>query len=136
MNNRRRTGIPVVGIASLLVIFAVLSITMFSIISLSSALASERINEASLNAVYNFYRADTEAEEIFMQIRNGHIPEGVIIENDVFSFSCYISPVQTLEVEIKKEDGKWEILRWQTEAKREEVENTEKLWDGKTNIGG
>ena len=65
MSKRDEFSPPLVGICSLLVILAVLVITVFGMLSLSTVLADKRLSEASTNAVIAYYEADCAAEEIF-----------------------------------------------------------------------
>ena len=55
---------PAVGGSSLLVIFVVLCLTIFAVLGLSSVQAEGRLSTASADAVYGYYAADSEAEEI------------------------------------------------------------------------
>ncbi len=122
--------VPLVGVSSLLVIFSVLVLTVFSMISLSSSLASKRINDASLEAMRDYYRADTEAEEIFAALKQGDMPSGVTAEGDIYKYSCVISDTQRLEVEIKKTDTGWDIMRWKPVSAVDWQEQQETFWSG------
>ena len=105
---------PLVGGCSLLVIFAILCLTVFAILTLSTAKAELRLSQISADAVYAYYQADAEAEMIFSEIRSGNIPQNVTVENNVYSYSCPISPTLFLNVEVCFNDGEWLVLSWQT----------------------
>lgn len=103
----------VVGLSSVLTIFAVLCLTVFSLLSVATVRADGRLAEKSRQAVYDYYNADCCAEEILSQLRSGNIPEGVIPENGTFRYSCALSDTQVLSVEVAITDTGYEILRWQ-----------------------
>ena len=104
---------PMVGGSSLLVIFAVLCLTVFTLLALSTVQADSRLSDASVKAVSDYYAADLEAESILAQLRQGNIPDSVAITDNVYSFSCSISTTQELMVDVLFENDVWTILRWQ-----------------------
>ena len=123
------SGIQVTGSSSLLVIFAILCFTVFTLLALSTAQADNRLAEASVKAVTNYYAADLEAETILSQLRQGTIPETVHVNDNVYSYACPISDTQVLMVEViletigpevfagenplSESTGVWRIQRWQ-----------------------
>ena len=131
MNKRERFAPPVVGGSSLLVIFAVLCLTVFAMLSLSTVQADKRLSDASAAAVFEYYAADCRAEEILAQLRTGQVPEGVRVKADTYSYTCSISETQELQVEVRIRENGWEVLRWQavSTARWSEGE-TLSLWDG------
>ncbi|MBR5001311.1 MAG: hypothetical protein IKY08_05045 [Firmicutes bacterium] len=115
MNKReKRSGFsfPVVGGTSLLVMFAVLCLITFAVLSLSTVKAGDRLGEASAEAVMEYYAADYEAERILAQLRSGILPEGVVFEGDVYGYSCPVSETQRLQVSVQKVGEDWKVLRW------------------------
>lgn len=135
-----------VGGSSLLVIFAVLCLTVFALLSLNTVLADRRLAEASAKSVTAYYEADCRAEEIFARLRmDGRAPEadsslpdepGICRtkkeEGYVYTYSCPISETQTLWVELLQKDDIWTVLRWQAVAKTQSQEVQQELWDGET----
>lgn len=120
-----------VGGSSLLVIFAVLCLTVFAVLSLSSVRADGRLSEASAEAVRVYYGADCEAEEILAQLRAGIVPEGVTAEGNRYRYECAISDTQKLVVEAEVTGETYRILRWQTEADGQwQAEDKLQVWDG------
>ncbi len=105
MRERMREGknpAPIVGGSSLLVIFAVLCLTVFAMLSLTQAQADRRLAQNSWSAVTGYYQADCQAQEILSQLRAGERPDGVTAEGEgVFSYACPISDAQTLEVRVR-----------------------------------
>lgn len=131
MDKRQSFQAPVVGGSSLLVIFAVLCLTVFALLSLSTVQADSRLYDASAAAVSEYYAADCRAEEILAQLRTGQVPEGVRVKADTYSYTCPISETQELQVEVRIRENGWEILRWQAVSTTQWNEDeTLSLWDG------
>ncbi|MDO4530819.1 MAG: hypothetical protein Q4C06_02460 [Bacillota bacterium] len=130
MAKKQSFTVPVVGGSSLLVIFAVLCMTVFALLSLSTVLANGRLNQASVDAVSEYYAADAAAEEIFARLRQGEMPEGVTEENGIYEYRCDISENQTLQVKLQQTAAGWQVLRWQAVVDVEWEEGTLDLWDG------
>lgn len=129
--SRKRFSPPAVGGSSLLAIFGILAMTVFALLSLTSAMARQRLAERSLDAVSAYYEADNRAEAIFAVLRARELPPEVEQRENVYAFSCEISENQQLAVELKEEMGIWTVLRWQAVPGGVETE-TEALpvWDG------
>lgn len=130
MGNKKRISIPLVGGNSLLVIFAVLCLTVFALLSLSTVLANRRLSEASVKAVSSYYEADCQAEEIFARLRNGEMPDMVTETNGIYAYTCPISETQVLQVEILQENDEWKVLRWQAVTDVDITEGGLAVWDG------
>lgn len=131
MADRERFSPPVVGGTSLLVIFSVLALTVFALLSLSTALANDRLSSAAAQAVYDYYQADCQAEAILAQLRQGRQPPGVARQGDVFAYSCPISDTQTLLVEVRLDGDTYTILRWQAVSTAPwQPDDSLNLWDG------
>jgi uncharacterized protein (UPF0333 family) len=113
METKKRAQMPTVGGTSLLVIFAILCLTTFAVLSIATGEADTSQSRVSAEAVKAFYDADLEAEEIFSRIRAGEMPEGVSLNGNVYSYTCKISETQVLFVEIKAEGDRFTVLRWQ-----------------------
>ena len=122
-----------VGGSSLLVIFVILCLTVFAVLSLSSVRADGRLSEASGSAVRAYYEADCKAEEILAQLRAGVVPEGVTAEGNRYRYECAVSDTHKLAVEVEMTGECYRILRWQTESGGLwQAENELKVWDGNT----
>ena len=116
MKKGQKMNLPAVGGSSLLVIFAVLCMTVFAVLSLSTVLAEQRLSETAAESVAAYYRADLQAEEIFARLRSGEQVPGVQILEDRYEYSCIISETQSLHVTLRRTDNGWSVLRWQTES--------------------
>ena len=133
MREKERFTPPAVGGASLLVIFAVLCLTVFALLGLSTVQAGNRLADASAKAVTDYYAADCEAERILAQLRAGGQPAEAAPQGpNTYAYSCPVSDTQSLEVEVRLEpDGGYTILRWQLVSGAQwEPEETIEVWDG------
>lgn len=133
---------PALGGSSLLVVFAVLALTVFALLSLSTVRADLRLGDAAARAVSGCYEADCKAQEVLACLRGGRpAPEGIEVRSEDwgpmwtarYSYAVPISDTRELQVEVLVEqtDGSYSVLRWQTVSTREwEPDNTLELWDG------
>lgn len=113
MNDKQREGFPPVGVSSLLVIFAVLCLTVFALLSLATVRADSALSQKAAAAAEGYCRADYAAEETLALLRAGKRPEGVRQSNGVYYYDHPISETQTLVVEVAVEGSDYDILRWQ-----------------------
>lgn len=86
MDKRESFAPPAVGGSCLLVIFAVLCLTVFALLSLSTAQANDRLADASVEAVSAYYQADRQAETILAQLRSGQMPQGVTADGATYIY--------------------------------------------------
>lgn len=114
MKPTNRIEPPTVGGSSLLLIFAALCLTVFTLLTLSTAQADRKLSVVTAEVVSDYYKADMEAEEIFSMLRAGTVPETVEVDQNRYSYSCPISPTQSIVVELICENGIWSVLRWQS----------------------
>ena len=138
---------PALGGASLLVIFAVLALTIFALLSLSTVRADQRLSEASNDAVLAYYEADCKAQAVLAWLRTGEGQEKLQLPDDfevataisnygtysetVLSYAIPISDSQELRVEVRIDGvNDWEVLRWQAAPVGEwEIDEGMDLWD-------
>lgn len=130
MKTTRKTAVPAIGGSSLLAIFAVLCLTVFGLLSLSTAQAEKRMSDASMQAVTAYYVADLEAERIFARLRAGENVPGVRENAGLYSYSYPISEHQVLEVELENKENTWRVCRWQVIARSGAVSETLPVWNG------
>ena len=103
----------ITGGSSLLIIFAVLCIAVFAILSLSDSLASGRLENASANSVINYYSADYQAEEILSELRTGAVPDNVEKDGNIYTYRCPISDTSAIEVQVELAGSDYTVLKWQ-----------------------
>lgn len=131
MKRNHRMSAPAIGGSSLLVIFAVLCLTVFALLSLSTVQAEKRMADASAQTVTAYYEADLEAERIFARLRSGEAVSGVQQNGNSYHYSCPITENQVLKVELKQEEDGWKVTLWQVFAQSEPISETLPVWDGK-----
>ena len=131
MSKKERFAPPAIGGSSLLVIFAILCLTVFALLSLGTVQANSRLADASADAISSYYEADCQAEVILAQLRAGEMPDGVTVNGDLYEYSCLISDTQTLEVQVQLDGEAWTVLRWKAVSTAAwEIEDGLDLWDG------
>ena len=122
---------PVIGASSLLVIFAVLCLTIFALLSISTVQADGRLSDHAAKAVVDYYQADAEAERILAKLRAGAKPDGVSQEGNLYTYTCTISDTQLLAVQVMVENNNYTILRWQVISNvRWEADDKRPVWGG------
>ena len=129
MNRHEKQSFPMIGGSALLVIFAVLCLTVFALLGFTTVQANKRLADISVQAVSDYYQADSQAEEILARLRTGEIPEGVTEKESIYYFQCTISSTQALIVEVQADT--WKILRWQAISTTQwQADESLNLWDG------
>lgn len=129
--DQHRTNRPaVVGGSSLLVMFAVLCLTVFVLLALSTVQAQQRLSLSCAKAVEDYYRADTQAEVILAQLRDGQLPREVTRQGECYCYTCPITQTQQLAVRVRPTVQGWQVLCWQVQSTAQWEEDTLKLWDG------
>lgn len=134
---------PALGGSSLLTVFAVLCLTVFALLSLSTVRADLRLAQHSRQAVQDYYAADARAQEILARLRTGEaLPEGVSVETvsvdypdhdeEIHSYAIPISDTQELQVEVRIDTSDdYEVLRWQVVNTGEwNSDGGLEIWDG------
>ena len=128
----QKMAVPVIGASSLLVIFAVLCMTVFALLGLSTARADQRLSDVRADAVADYYGADCRAEEILARLRSGESVPGAEYKDGVYAYACPISDTQTLCVQVRAED--WEVLRWQVVSTLSwQAQESVTVWNGSEN---
>lgn len=132
MDDKKKFSPPAVGGIALLMAFAVLCLTVFALLSLTTVRADVRLADASVQAVSDYYAADQAAQAILARLRRGELPEGVTsIGENLYAYSCPVSDRQQLEVEVEVDGAAYRILRWQTVPTGEwEADDSLEVWDG------
>jgi hypothetical protein len=113
-----------IGSASIVLVFAVLCLSIFAVISYTSALADRALADNEVRMVQRYYEADTLAELIFAELLEAVIiPDtvrGVEIEYyfnwdlfvDTLSFTLEISDAMELHVVLAVYDDTMDIITW------------------------
>ncbi len=128
---KQKFSVSAVGISSLLVIFAVLCLTVFALLSVSTVQAQLRLARSTAGAVTGYYEADAQAEKILVQLRAGQCPAGVERNGDIYTYACAVSETQTLAVRVQVNGTDYTVLRWQTVPTQQwEAEDKLPVWNG------
>lgn len=136
--SKQRFSPPAVGGTSLLVVFAVLCLTVFALLSLATVRSDTKLADASQRSVKEYYAADLQAQEILARLRAGETPEGVrLMGGDTLyaEYVCPISDTQELQVSVALRPVRggmdYEILRWQAVPSVEwDTDEFIGIWDG------
>ena len=162
---KRKMSFTTVGGSSILTIFAVLCFVVFALLSLSTAKANSQLTDKSTEAMTNYYKADTEAEDILAKVRMGEgIPDTVKVYNaettkngvkriiaeniayvgwDAFAtYSCKIDENQELQCEVLVRYGKptdgagYQVIKWQKVYTGEwKADDSMPVYNGENNGG-
>ena len=130
MKKRDQFAPPVVGGSSLLVIFAVLCLVVFALLSINAAKAEQRQADASSKAIREYYNADIQAQEVYAQLRSGRTVEAVREEDGIYAYEIPISEGQVLAVRLEKDGETWNILRWEAMPVESELDESLDIWKG------
>ena len=110
----KRSG-GVSGAVSLVMIFCVLCLVIFSMLTLATAEREYRLSEMTARNAEEYYRADYEATVIVAALRKGASPDAEIAwDGDTASFLLPMGESLGLEVAVSARGGRYEILRWHT----------------------
>lgn len=132
---RKKISFTSVGGSSIITIFAVLCFIVFALLSLSTSKADSTLAKKSVDAVEKYYQADTKAEEILAQLRQGIIPDGVFSEGNFYSYQCPIDEKQQISVEVEVDGSSYSIKKWKKEYIGEwKADETINVWGGMEEI--
>ena len=132
-----------IGSASIVLVFAVLCLTVFSLISYLVAGNDKALVAAEAELVTGYYKADYLAEQILAEIiETGAIPEEVrgvgvwsewdMEQNaDIIHYACPVSDTKELYVKLAISDGTHRILSWMmVDTDEWEFDDTLDVWLG------
>lgn len=131
MNKENAAPFSAFGGSSLLAAFGILCLVVLAMLSITTVQSDRRQSEAASQAAADFYAADRQAQSIFARLKLGETVEGVETDEKYYRYSCSISENQTLEVELRKAEDSWEVIRWQAVTTMEYREETLPVWEGK-----
>jgi hypothetical protein len=123
MNNMNKKSIGV-GSASIVLVFAVLCLTIFAVISYAASTSNSALVDVEKNMIQSYYQADVTAEKIFSELLNtGDVPESILgvelesgwdwdLEAEIVSFTVEISEMRELYVAIAFHEDHTDIVEW------------------------
>ena len=129
-----------IGITSMTVILCVLCLTVFSVLSLSTALTERKLAEKRAVSVQNYYKAETEAVEIVNELQKKSENEedvfayankiGVVVKGNLFLFHKAIDDGQDLSVVLQYKN-RFDILEWKVISTTDWTpDESLHVWDG------
>ncbi len=131
MKEKRQISLAGIGLSALLVVLAVLALTLFSLLSLSTARAQQRLGEKERAPVLAYYEAEAQAHEILAKLRAGEVPQGVAQGDGFYRYTCPMGENQLLAVEVEIGEDGYRIVRWQVCARGNwEADDSLPVWQG------
>ena len=133
MNERKPAGINV-GSATLLMIFAVLCLTIFAVLSLVTANSELRLAQRYADSVTLYYEAESQASGILDDLCSGEpVTDVQFTETEQgISYTVPMDETRMFYVELEERDG-WQILQWAvTEDGEWNADESLSVWDGET----
>jgi len=132
-----------VGSASIVLVFAVLCLTVFSLITYVVAGNDRSLVEAKIGLVSGYYEADALAEQILLELlaadETPQSIQGVTIYTkwdeergvETTHFFCKISEIKSLYVHLILRDDSFDIITWRMYDTDEwEFDNSINVWPG------
>ena len=136
-NSMQEASMPMTGISALLVIFAVLCLTVFAVLSVSTVKTDQSLADRAVQQTISWYEADGQAEIILAALRQGEVPEGVSLTGTddqgrkIYEYTCPLSDTQSLQVRAAVRGQEYKILRWQLVSTTDwQADEDLNVWDG------
>ena len=126
--SKKSVSVSPVGAGSLLATFAILCLTVFALLSLTTARRDQRLSDSAHQSVTQFYAADLQAQEIFARLRAGEAPSQVSEDHGTYTYSIPISQHSRLDIALENTGEHWSILRWQLIAELPENDQPLGVW--------
>ena len=106
------------GAVSLVMIFCVMCLAVFSVLTLATADREAKLSKITARSAQEYYRADRDATAIIAALRAGSsipadLDADITWDGDTASFLLPIGDSQGLDVAVSVRGGTCEILRWQ-----------------------
>lgn len=135
-----RRGGTVTGAVSLVMIFVVLCMTVFAVLTLSTAVGESRLAQATAAHVQDYYEADARATAIAAQVAAGPAaPEidGIPVDYTASeqgvraAFSVPAGENQALDVALLLRASSYAILKWELVYSGDwQADQSIAVWDG------
>ena len=137
-----RSGIGV-GSASVILVFAILCLTVFSLITFVVAVNEKNLVEVQTDLVTGYYEADALAELILADILTADTVPATIRGVNIYTgwddelgvettyYFCHISDIKALYVNLAVSGGSFDILSWRMyDTDSWEYDGSLNLWTG------
>ena len=139
---RNKGGIGV-GSASIVLVFAVICLTVFSLITFIVASNDKALVDAEVRRITAYYKADTEAEYILSELLAADTLPSSVRDVDIMSqfneelgvetiyFFCPVSDITALYVDLALRGDSFDILSWRMWNTDEwEFDDSINVWSG------
>jgi len=139
---RNKGGIGV-GSASIVLVFAVICLTVFSLITLIVASNDKALVEAEVRRMTGYYKADTQAEYILAELMAADTLPSSVRGVDIMSqfneelgmettyFFCPVSDITALYVDLALRGDSFDILSWRMwNTDHWEFDDSINVWSG------
>ena len=125
----RRSG-QVSGLVSLVLIFCVLCLCVFTVLTYSAADRERALSELTARRTEEYYAADADAVA-WLAERTRALAVEPAEDGAVVSGAFPVGESQTLEVELRREGNGYQILRWQLRYSGEwNTDDRIEVWGG------
>lgn len=122
MNSKNNSSFGV-GIITIFTVLIVLCLSVFAMLTLTTANADLKLAEINASSVSAYYSADIEAQRLYASFAEGSESE---LQEDI-----YMTENQSLRLHLVRENDSVTILSWKTVIVADfEIDNTLDLWDG------
>lgn len=124
------------GAVSIVTIFCVLCLAVFSVLTLATADRERKLTEMAAKNAQDYYRADYDATRIAAALQRGApLPDDLDIDiawdGDTASFLLPMGDSLGLDVAVSVQEGGCRVLRWRTVyVDSWEPDGFLNLWDG------
>ncbi|MGL4791886.1 MAG: hypothetical protein ACRCW1_10790 [Anaerotignaceae bacterium] len=138
MNKNRKSQGMNVGSASLVMVFAVMCLTIFSVLSLITANNELKIAKRFATSIENYYNADYEAVTMIEALkaeleRNIDLPTVDVLVTK--TYDCVIDDKQVLRVEVECYKDSIKIVSWKIiENGVFEFDESLEIWSGEDGL--
>ena len=132
-----------IGSASIVLVFAVVCLTIFTVMAYGSALMDERLIESEVRLIEAFYAADSLAEQVLAEVLTSEIVPDYIMGVEIFSYwdwdilaeiVSFVSPItdtREIYVSVAIYEDSYRILTWRVyETGEWEVYDRLNVWPG------
>ena len=125
------------GAVSLIMIFCVLCLSVFAVLTLSTAVGEEKLAALTAERARDWYAADRQAAAAVAALSRGETPQDVDVAltreagGTLAEFALPAGGEQVLTVRVLLSGGGYEILCWRTDYGGDwAADDTIAIWDG------
>ncbi len=133
-----RRGGGAAGAVSLAMIFCVLCMAVFAVLTLSTAVSEAKLTALTAQRTEAYYQADAQAVTVLADLAAGRTPavEAALTETEAGMLAEFALPaggelLLQVQAQLDRASGRWDILRWKTVYGGDwAADETIAIWDG------